>query len=57
VCDFRYRGSYCAHGKVKGPHCLGDKCCPVKERERTTFLAKEGWYQMHKARFQGVWRE
>jgi len=57
LCDFRYRGSYCAHGKVKGVRCMGDERCPVLVREAPMFFEKDGWFRSHDDRFTGVWRK
>lgn len=57
LCVYRYRESYCAHGKVQGVRCLGDKHCPVRERERPPLFDKVDWSKGHEDRFTGVWRQ
>jgi len=56
MCDYRYRGSYCANGKVPGARCIGVEKCPVQERS-SSFPERQGWYRQHDKAYPGEWRE
>ena len=56
-CDYLYRDSFCAHGKVPGLRCIGDQECPVKDRKASSLLDRQGWYRHHDKAYPGEWRE
>jgi hypothetical protein len=37
MCDYRYRDSFCANGKVPSMRCVGDGECPLRDRSSSTF--------------------
>ncbi len=57
MCDYRYRDSYCANGKVPSMRCVGDGDCTLRERAPSTFKERQDWYRHHDLAYPGVWRK